>query len=291
MQTILNGWPMYQVEIRTTPTQIEALLHLATSTPIACAAPTHEAIRAGVIARCATQAITAGRPVALTVTEASGTQQLAVHSSGIVQPVAPGQPIPDWSELEPYSGACRQCQQQLIVTVSECTRCRLPDPLRVELYIPIAPPASPTAPPAPETPTAPRTPPSDSTERAAAPIRTIVVHFTTGEIVTVPAPAVLGRKPEMREGYASVVLTSPTRNVSRTHALIDLDDAGNLIVTDNHSANGIFVDGRQISPTTPTIVLSGARIQLGDVTIRVEDGTTRTHQASENLDPRGVSRR
>lgn len=292
MQQTLHSWPRFKVEILTIGQAACTATLYATGRPIACTAPTLDAIRAGVIARCAKVATQFGRPVALEVVEPAGIYQLAVHASGIVQQVEIGQQIPDPTDLVPATGACRHCGAILQVTVSSCTQCANAHPLRIEIYSSTPPPQAAQQPH--ETldsvsPAAVETAHIAPGEPLAVPARSIVVHFTdTGETLTVAAPAALGRKPTY-EGHTPVVLPSPGRMVSRTHALVDVDERGNLLVIDNQSANGIEVDGRTLSPTTPTIVASGSRLKLGDVTLRIEAAPSRVTNSEENLAPNGVS--
>lgn len=281
MHHTLHAWPRFKVEVHTSgPAGCTATLY-ATGRPIACTAPTLDAIRAGVIARCAQVATQLGRPVALEVIEPAGNFQLAVHASGIVQQIEVGQEIPDPTDLVPATGTCRHCGAILPVTSSSCTQCDQADPLRIEVYSSTPPPAQGSHHPNETPQSAPtagaETAHIDQEASTSVSTRSIVVHFTdSGETLTVAAPAALGRKP-IRDGHTPVVLPSPGRMVSRTHALVDIDDRGNLLVIDNQSANGIEVDGRTLSPTTPTIVASGSRLKLGDVTLRIESRTvTRT---------------
>ncbi|WP_372503315.1 FHA domain-containing protein [Microbacterium paraoxydans] len=56
--------------------------------------------------------------------------------------------------------------------------------------------------------------------------------------------------------------------LSRTHATIDVDDAGQIVVTDLDSANGIELQSappQWLTPGEPTIIPNGATILLGDV--------------------------
>ncbi|NYF30410.1 FHA domain-containing protein, partial [Microbacterium sp. JAI119] len=96
-----------------------------------------------------------------------------------------------------------------------------------------------------------------------------------------PAPAVLGRNPDAIDGHTPVKLPSPGREVSRTHALVDVDDAGRLIVTDHGSSNGTYVDGQALSPHTPTIIAASARLQLGDTTVQLQSRTGREQPSTQ----------
>ena len=56
--------------------------------------------------------------------------------------------------------------------------------------------------------------------------------------------------------------------LSRTHATIDVDDAGQIVVTDLDSANGIELQSappQWLTPGEPTIIPNGATILLGRV--------------------------
>lgn len=51
--------------------------------------------------------------------------------------------------------------------------------------------------------------------------------------------------------------------VSRRHAVVSIDAAGDAWITDLGSSNGTFVDGKQVPVHTPTPVKDGSRIQIG----------------------------
>jgi len=60
--------------------------------------------------------------------------------------------------------------------------------------------------------------------------------------------------------------------LSRTHALIDLDEAGRIIVTDYHSGNGVETQTQppaRLDPGTPYVVHAGTTLLLGDVAVEV----------------------
>ncbi len=60
--------------------------------------------------------------------------------------------------------------------------------------------------------------------------------------------------------------------MSRTHALVDLDRSGRILVTDYHSTHGVHLSGASNSTFSPGVVYrvpSGARLRLGDVVCRV----------------------
>lgn len=278
----LNAWPRIQADIRAGVGQVDAVLRI-NGKPTACAARSVEALRAGIIARATRIAAQLGRPVALDVDEAGQSYRLGVRGNGVVQPVDATQQLPDAAGLQPVDGSCRACAYVVDVTTTECPQCHTHEPLWVELSTPPAPrppenlptqqldaavvrTASTTG-----TATAVSVPPVDETiivPRTARP--RIIVHIESGETVTVNAPAVLGRNPQQLDGHSPVVVPSRTREVSRTHASVDVDDRGNLIVTDRQSANGVYADGRQLAPNTPTIVPAGTRLQLGDAAVRIE---------------------
>lgn len=104
--------------------------------------------------------------------------------------------------------------------------------------------------------------------KAARP--TLIVHVEGGEALRAQPPIVLGRRPAEIEGHTSITLVSPGRECSRTHAVVDVDDACRLIVTDQDAANGTTADATPLAPHTPTVVPNGVRLQLGDVAVRIE---------------------
>lgn len=98
----------------------------------------------------------------------------------------------------------------------------------------------------------------------------ITVHLSTGEAITTAAPALLGRRPAPRAGHSTVPLTSPGREVSRMHAVVDVDELGRLVVVDEDSANGTYINGERLTPGVPTVLPADALLELGDITIRIE---------------------
>ncbi|MEV9632842.1 FHA domain-containing protein, partial [Klebsiella pneumoniae] len=79
---------------------------------------------------------------------------------------------------------------------------------------------------------------------------------------------ILGRRPESFDGREAVTVITPDRLLSRTHATIDVDDAGTITVTDLDSANGIELQSappRWLTPGEPTTLPDGSTILLGDV--------------------------
>lgn len=99
---------------------------------------------------------------------------------------------------------------------------------------------------------------------------TLVIHLNTGETVTATAPVVIGRRPGALPSHTPVTVRSPGRETSRTHAVLDIDTEGRLIVTDQGTPNGTRVNDGSIQPHTPTVVPPGARIQLGDAEVHIE---------------------
>lgn len=286
----VGAWPRIQVEIRPEAQYVAAVLRI-NGAPQGCASPTIEGMRAGIIARCAALADTLSRPVAVDIDEAGQRYRIAVRPNGVVQPIDAGNAIADASRLTPVNGPCRQCQQLVVVTAQTCGACGVEQPLRVDLNNtpprpPVAPTQAHTVPgiaPIPEYrgAAAPLPEVDEHTVLALAPRPQLVIQLDNGETITTPAPAVLGRHPDAIDGHTPVQLPSPGREVSRTHALVDVDDAGRLIVTDHGSSNGTYVDGQALSPHTPTIIASSARLQLGDTTVQLQSRTGREQPSTQ----------
>jgi hypothetical protein len=61
--------------------------------------------------------------------------------------------------------------------------------------------------------------------------------------------------------------------VSRTHALVDVDDAGHIIVTDHHSGNGIETQTDppvRLDPDVPYVIEPGTALVMGDVVCTID---------------------
>lgn len=88
--------------------------------------------------------------------------------------------------------------------------------------------------------------------------------------------AIVGRNPIATSDREAVQLYSPGRELSRTHAAIDLDEQDRIIVTDLGAANGVYVTApgayahTGLVPHLPTEVVPGSKILLGDVTFSIE---------------------
>ncbi|MCD2444332.1 FHA domain-containing protein [Agromyces sp. SYSU K20354] len=88
----------------------------------------------------------------------------------------------------------------------------------------------------------------------------------------VPASIALGRNPRVEDERTPVVIESPEQTLSRTHALVDVDEAGQIVVTDNNAANGVIIQGTgaALEPGTPTVIAEGEALLMGDVTLTIE---------------------
>ena len=83
----------------------------------------------------------------------------------------------------------------------------------------------------------------------------------------------LGRRPEPIEGRRVLAIDNPSRQLSRTHALIDVDEHGRILVTDHDSANGIEAQTDPpavFTPGTPYVIEPGTTLIMGDVTITID---------------------
>jgi len=227
-----------------------------------CAAETLDALRAGMIARCVTIATALHRPVRLTVTEGEEVWPLAVRPNGVVQALSPTGTIEADDDLVPAQGPCRYCRRPQPVTERVCAQCQTPDPLRVE-----------DAPIETEDILSPahdveeRSLTHDELPRVTAPTR-VRLTFSDQDPVVITFGAALGRGPEPIGGRQPIVVTSPRRMLSRTHALVDIDERGQIIVTDHHSGNGIEAQTNppiRFERDIAYVVHPGTTLLLGDV--------------------------
>lgn len=245
----------------------------------ACAAESVTALRTGMIARAVAIANQLRRPIRLDVTENGQTHALAVRPEGHVQLIGADGSIPAPDGLSVDEGRCRVCRRLQPVTSTTCVQCAVDEPLRVE----VAPPAEPNAiiPPTAAPVTRPRAVELHeldelhevehtriSRRSAAPPAPTLHLAFNTQASVDTGPHIVIGRNPEPVVGRETLTVATPGRMLSRTHATIDVDDAGQIVVTDLDSANGIELQSappQWLTPGEPTIIPNGATILLGDV--------------------------
>lgn len=129
---------------------------------------------------------------------------------------------------------------------------------------PPPPPAAPVAPPAPVPPP------------VHAAVWTLDRPHGDSAVVVVGA-VVIGRGPSALPEYPGAQLVQandPSKSISKTHALIGVDDDG-LWVADLGSTNGTFVvttsgEETQVQPGAPVRVSADSTIELGQYVIRVD---------------------
>jgi uncharacterized RDD family membrane protein YckC len=140
---------------------------------------------------------------------------------------------------------------------------------------PAPPPRTPTPTPAPAAPPPP-TPVSTSAPppppRPASPERTRWrVSFDTGETFVVEGLALVGRRPEPRQGEPVqhlVPLRSADMSLSKTHAQFQVVPDGALVVMDRGSTNGSMLVrqgvAKALSPGRPSTLVDGDKVRFGD---------------------------
>ncbi len=234
-----------------------------------CAAASIEELRTGITARCATIAAGLRRPVRLTVNDPAGTWQLAVRPEGYVQLLNDAGMIDPADGLTVDEGRCRQCRRLQPVTETRCAQCGIQEPHRVELG-----PGPENIEPEPEPQQFSR-PPVDEDDpgrtRPRPPVQrrpTLRLHFTTQPPVDVDGNAAVGRNPSPVDGRSAVTVVSPGRMLSRTHALVDVNAAGQIVVTDHNSGNGIETATEPpmwLTPGQPYVIHPGTTLRMGDV--------------------------
>ncbi len=103
------------------------------------------------------------------------------------------------------------------------------------------------------------------------------VAFDTGESFVVEGLALVGRRPEPRDGEPVrhvVPLRSSDMSLSKTHAQFQVAPDGALVVMDRGSTNGSYVVRRGMSKALtagrPSTLLPGDEVRFGDRTMTVE---------------------
>lgn len=149
---------------------------------------------------------------------------------------------------------------------------------------PMSRPPTPTPPPPPP-PTPSVTPPPDPAHGVESEVdeHTTVVRPRRSEWtlrdaagpIGLTGPTLVGRDPDVSLVADSTAwrLDDPERTVSKTHALFGLED-GRPFIEDWASTNGVVVirDGVEIelAPRTPTALLPGDEVRLGEHIVRIE---------------------
>lgn len=258
----------------------------------ACEAGSVEELRLGMVARCVAIAVHLNRPVRFTVEDGSDTWILAVRPEGIVQLVDDAGMIPGADGLSVLEGRCRICRRLQPVTAVRCVQCAEPEPHRVEVNpVDVADFARADLPTLDAV-----SPPADlDDERPSSSDESLTVHravvddfdhtifrrppvvkarptlrlsFTTQHSVAVTENVALGRDPQPIGGRRTVAVMTPGRELSRTHALVDVDDDGRITVTDNSSTNGTQAKtdpAIDFPPGIPYEIAPGTTLVLGDV--------------------------
>lgn len=262
----------------------------------ACKADSVSALRTGLIARAVSYAVRLRRPVRLDVTEGADSHPLAVRPEGYVQLVDASGLISAAENLTIDEGRCRHCRRLQPVTSQECVQCGIHEPLRVEVPPHGEKVTTPSSQEAPmefaadavdgrsSTGSSPPTPalerpvrrPSareldddvEETRVRRTPTPSLHLGFTTQRSITAPSRVVIGREPVAKDGQHPVAVVSPDRQLSRTHAAIEVDGHARIVVTDLHAPNGVELlttPPRWLVPGEPTVVPIGAKLLLGDV--------------------------
>jgi uncharacterized RDD family membrane protein YckC len=97
------------------------------------------------------------------------------------------------------------------------------------------------------------------------------VHFDNGESFVIAGLALVGRRPEARNGEVVahlIPLQSADMSVSKTHAQFGPAPDGTIVVMDRGSTNGTVLVrqgvSRQLSPGRPAALLHGDKVVYGD---------------------------
>ncbi len=159
-----------------------------------------------------------------------------------------------WSDAPPISFAegCAEIRRMLSLLANMPQPAEGVDSLRA-VYEKLIPPGQAT--PEPPEASPPRTSPS-SLE--------VVVRLPNGKRTTYPltdTPLLVGRRPDCQ-----IVLPDP--KVSRRHLQIQRR-GDEVVLIDQNSSNGVFLQGRRILPQTPAVWRVGETVRVGSVELRL----------------------
>ncbi|MFC4787070.1 RDD family protein [Nocardioides sp. MAHUQ-72] len=142
-------------------------------------------------------------------------------------------------------------------------------PAQPPVQRPLGPP--PVAPPVPGRSTAERTVIRGDDQRGRRALALWRVTFDTGESFQVEGLALVGRRPEPRQGEPVrhlVPLRSGDMSLSKTHAQFQVAPDGVLVVMDRGSTNGSILIrqgvSRELTAGRPATLLDGDRVRFGD---------------------------
>jgi pSer/pThr/pTyr-binding forkhead associated (FHA) protein len=103
---------------------------------------------------------------------------------------------------------------------------------------------------------------------------TVIIHFKDSDnrvTLQTQAETVIGRTDEKRQSYPDLDLTSYgalEHGVSRLHAAIRRSE-DKLILVDLDSANGTYLNGKQLPPNQPHILRDGDELRFGKLVSHV----------------------
>jgi hypothetical protein len=106
-------------------------------------------------------------------------------------------------------------------------------------------------------------------------ITLVVINSGRRIVLEADTQLLIGRKDNARGIYPDIDLGLDggyDAGVSRRHALIAPNDEG-FVLEDLGSANGTFINERQLSPNHPTPIVHGDEICLGTLILRFEPGS------------------
>ena len=107
----------------------------------------------------------------------------------------------------------------------------------------------------------------------ATPAPVLRLTFDSQDAIEVSGGAAIGRRPVSVGGRQAVAVKSPNRELSKTHALVDVNDDGDILITDNDSSNGIRIEGRTppyLAPGEAHVIAPGTTLIMGDVKCTIE---------------------
>lgn len=228
--TKVASWPLVRVHL---VGPARATLDIAGTTS-QLRARTIEGLRAAVVARCWQLATELRRPVSVEVSEDAGAWVIAVSPDGTTHEIDPSGSLVA-ADMPVFAGPCWACGSEQLVTAAFCAGCGVASPILPDVEDVVA---------------------------------GIWLTFLAQDPIQVGADGVvLGRAPDPVGGRRPVAVASPGREVSRTHAAVDVDPAGWALVTDLRSGNGVVVaqTGERLTPGEVTAVPVGTSLALGDV--------------------------